>query len=82
MMKRISIAMEGPARAWCKLMHRNPMWPVRGFYRCRQCLRQYPVPWELRQLPAPATEIKVKELRPEVASLRPAALAASRAAAS
>jgi len=36
----------------------------------------------LRQLPAPATEIKVKELRPEVASLRPAALAASRAAAS
>jgi len=80
MMKRISVAMEGSARAWCKLMHRDPMWPVRGYYRCRQCLRQYPVPWEIRQLPAPVAEIKVKELRPEVAPLLPG-LAASRATA-
>jgi hypothetical protein len=32
-------------RRWCTLMHRAPMWPTRGHYRCSVCLRQYPVSW-------------------------------------
>lgn len=36
------------ARAWCRLMHHAPMRPVRGCYRCPDCLRTYPVPWETR----------------------------------
>jgi len=41
-------ASPGPfAAIWCKMMHRSPMWPVHGYYRCRTCLLEYPVPWEL-----------------------------------
>lgn len=31
--------------AWCYFAHPDPMWPVGGSYRCRRCLREYPVPW-------------------------------------
>jgi hypothetical protein len=31
---------------WCALAHPAPMWPIHGRYRCRQCLREYPVPWQ------------------------------------
>lgn len=31
---------------WCYTMHPAPMWPVNGYYRCPQCQREYPVPWE------------------------------------
>ena len=34
------------AELWCKLMHQDAMWPIHGYYRCRSCLRQYPVSWE------------------------------------
>lgn len=34
------------ARAWCYLMHAPPLRPVSGQYRCPDCLRTYPVPWE------------------------------------
>ncbi len=34
------------AEFWCKSMHPDPMWPAHGRYRCRKCLREYPVPWE------------------------------------
>ena len=34
------------AEFWCTLMHPEPMWPHRGYYRCRVCLREYRVPWE------------------------------------
>ena len=34
------------AELWCKMMHRAPMWPSHGHYRCRTCGRRYPVPWE------------------------------------
>jgi len=34
------------AELWCRLMHPAPMWPVHGRYRCRACLREYPVYWE------------------------------------
>src|SRR4051794_21187071 len=30
---------------WCNLMHDSPMWPIHDHYECRDCGRQYPVPW-------------------------------------
>ena len=30
---------------WCHAMHGGVMWPVHGEYRCRACLRAYPVPF-------------------------------------
>jgi hypothetical protein len=69
MLNRISRAFEVPARAWCKLMHPDPMWPVGGFYRCPECLRQYPVQWESQPQTAVA-DIRVTALRPELLPLR------------
>lgn len=34
------------AELWCRLTHSAAMWPAHGCYRCRSCLREYPVPWE------------------------------------
>jgi hypothetical protein len=31
---------------WCRTFHPEPLWPVHGQYRCRACLRMYPVPWQ------------------------------------
>ncbi len=31
---------------WCRLFHNELMRPVGGVYRCRACLREFPVPWE------------------------------------
>lgn len=31
---------------WCRAMHADAMWPVKGEYRCRTCLRTYKVAWE------------------------------------
>ena len=39
---------EAVAKTWCQIMHAAPMWPIHGYYRCRVCHRQYPVPWEER----------------------------------
>ena len=33
------------AEHWCHFAHSEFMWPVNGEYRCRRCLRTYPVPW-------------------------------------
>ena len=33
--------------AWCKQVHGRAMWPIKGKYICPQCLREYPVKWEL-----------------------------------
>ena len=30
---------------WCTTMHSDVMWPFRGHYQCRVCLREYPVPF-------------------------------------
>jgi hypothetical protein len=71
MSNRISRALEVPSRAWCKLMHSEAMWPVAGYYRCRTCLRQYPVSWEV-QPTAPTPVVKtmnVPALQPELLSL-------------
>jgi hypothetical protein len=34
---------------WCQAMHSDAMWPVKGEYRCRKCLRRYPVAWEAKE---------------------------------
>ena len=31
---------------WCQAMHSDAMWPVKGEYICKTCLRRYPVAWE------------------------------------
>ena len=36
---------ESALRQWCYVMHPAPMWPVRGKWRCRRCLREFPVRW-------------------------------------
>jgi hypothetical protein len=28
-------------------MHRQAMWPMHGKYICQQCLREYPLNWEV-----------------------------------
>jgi len=28
------------------MMHSEPMWPVKGEYQCRTCLRKFRVAWE------------------------------------
>ncbi len=30
-------------RFWCMHMHAEIMWPNKGWYQCRSCLRHYPV---------------------------------------
>ena len=57
--------MDAPARLWCRLMHPDPMWPVSGYYRCPECLRQYPVQWESQPVPV-MHEVKVTTVRPEL----------------
>jgi len=39
------------ADLWCRVMHREPMWPTHGQYECRTCGRRHRVCWEQ---PAPA----------------------------
>ena len=31
---------------WCRMMHKEAMWPMRGRYQCRTCGRSYLVPWD------------------------------------
>ena len=57
MTRKIETLLENLGRLWCKFAHTSVMWPIHGQYRCRTCLRLYPVPWEPH-------EAKV-ELRPE-----------------
>jgi len=35
---------------WCRLMHNAPMWPIHATYRCRICMRSYPIPWDDQHL--------------------------------
>jgi hypothetical protein len=37
---------------WCKKMHSRAMWPIHGKYICPNCLRSYPVAWEVRSADA------------------------------
>jgi hypothetical protein len=40
------------ADLWCRLMHKEPMWPSHGQYECRTCGRRHRVCWE-QPLPTP-----------------------------
>ncbi len=82
MSTRMSRALEVPARAWCKLMHSEAMWPVAGYYRCRTCLRQYPVSWEVQPPPPSLSEqtMNVPALQPKLLSLLSPTAATERAA--
>jgi hypothetical protein len=51
---------------WCRMMHRNAMWPMHGKYICQQCLREYPVAWEG---PASAAEYADPNLRGQTVEL-------------
>lgn len=42
----MKILLERMTNWWCSRMHRGAMWPAHGHYRCRQCRRQFLVPWE------------------------------------
>ncbi|HXB75186.1 MAG TPA: hypothetical protein VNY05_43540 [Candidatus Acidoferrales bacterium] len=46
------------ANFWCKLMHREPMWPVHSHYECRTCGQRHRVYWED---PSPATPRAVQK---------------------
>lgn len=35
------------ARRWCRWLHRRAMWPIKGHYLCRTCLRSYEVQWDV-----------------------------------
>lgn len=51
-MRRAMTGFYGKAgEAWCKMMHPDPMWPVKGKYICPTCQRKYPVPWETEEVP-------------------------------
>lgn len=39
---------------WCMSMHQEVMWPMRGKYQCRTCLREYPVVFETPESQPPA----------------------------
>ena len=32
---------------WCRTFHTKIMRPVRGHYRCAECLHEWPVNWDL-----------------------------------
>lgn len=57
---------------WCQAMHSDTMWPVKGEYQCKTCLRKYRVAWEpsnekpktLQVAPAPA---RISAVRTRVA---------------
>lgn len=64
---------ERVSREWCRAFHRQPMWPVNGYYRCPECLRTYPVPWSNRicatqPLPLP-DEVRLQPARTRVISI-------------
>jgi hypothetical protein len=41
---------------WCMTMHSGTMWPMNGRYVCRECLREYPVPFEAKLVAKPRRE--------------------------
>lgn len=57
MQRKILHLLDQLGRAWCYYMHEEITWPVNGHYRCRSCLREWPVPWESpAQVPSRAVE--------------------------
>jgi hypothetical protein len=44
-MKTINRFQSAIGTAWCSFWHDDIYWPVNGSYKCRTCLRVYPVRW-------------------------------------
>jgi hypothetical protein len=42
---------EAILRWWCREFHTKVLRPVRGKYICAECLREWPVAWELEPIP-------------------------------
>jgi hypothetical protein len=40
------------AKWWCRTFHTKTMRPVRGYYRCAECLHEWPVNWDREVLTA------------------------------
>ena len=56
------------ADLWCRLMHKESIWPSHGYYECRTCGRRYRVSWE-QASPATPHELALScETRREVPS--------------
>jgi hypothetical protein len=49
---------------WCQAMHSDAMWPVKGEYRCRTCLRSYPVAWEAEAKEPAASHAAGRRVQP------------------
>jgi hypothetical protein len=47
---------------WCNLMHDSPMWPIHDHYECRDCGRQYLVPWSGAAI-APVTPVNAGRMQ-------------------
>lgn len=48
---------------WCHTMHTQVMWPVHGEYRCRVCLRSYPVPFAAPETPVARGRFLLREAK-------------------
>ena len=46
--------LEFVARWWCRHFHKEVFRPVRGQYRCQECLREWVVMWEDETVRPPA----------------------------
>ena len=53
--------MEPVFRWWCKHFHNQVFRPVRGEYRCAECLRTWPVQWGAEARPMPAVAPAVRQ---------------------
>ena len=44
---------------WCRTFHQKVMRPVSGHYRCAECLRKWPVSWEIGMVTAPTVGTRI-----------------------
>jgi hypothetical protein len=55
---------------WCRMMHRDVMWPIHGKFQCRKCFRLHPITWGGRvedhssSMSHPANHPQVRPKRP------------------
>ncbi len=61
MSSSVSSLLSKAGDVWCELMHDDIMWPVEGHYRCRTCLREYPVEWGNQEAAAHPAPLRAAE---------------------
>jgi len=47
----MKLLLEPLGELWCRMMHREVMWPIHGRYQCRVCFREFLVPYAVRCYP-------------------------------